>query len=93
MGELAWEEFANCVDTSPVFVSVGSTEQHGLHLPLNVDTVLTVEFTTRAAQCVNGLVAPLLPFGFKSQPESGGGRTSLGPRILTGARSDDRSEM
>lgn len=84
MGELTWEEFAEHVDTSPVFVPVGSTEQHGPHLPLNVDTVLAVEFTKRAAQRVDGLVAPPLPYGFKSQADSGGGADFTGTTNLDG---------
>jgi creatinine amidohydrolase len=84
MGDLTWEEFADRVDDSPLFVPVGSTEQHGPHLPLNVDTVLATEFSTRAAERVGGLVAPPLPYGFKSQAGSGGGPDFSGTTNLDG---------
>lgn len=84
MGELTWEEFVDAVDGGPVFVPVGSTEQHGPHLPLNVDTVLAEEFTSRAADRVDGVVAPPLPYGFKSQAASGGGADFPGTTNLDG---------
>jgi creatinine amidohydrolase len=84
MGALTWEEFADHADDSTVFVPVGSTEQHGPHLPLNVDTVIATEFARRAARRVDGLVAPALPYGFKSQAGSGGGAAFTGTTNLDG---------
>ncbi|MFB6123218.1 MAG: creatininase [Haloferacaceae archaeon] len=84
MGELTWEEFDDHVDGSVVFVPVGSTEQHGPHLPLNVDTVIATEFSRRVARRVDGLVAPPLPYGFKSQAGSGGGADFTGTTNLDG---------
>lgn len=84
MGELTWEEFADRVGDGPVFVPVGSTEQHGPHLPLNVDSTLATEFATRTAQRVDGLVAPPLPYGFRSQAGSGGGADFTGTTNLDG---------
>jgi len=84
MAELTWEEFADRTDDGPVFIPVGSTEQHGPHLPLNVDTVLATEFASRVAECVGGVVAPPLPYGFKSQAGSGGGPAFTGTTNLDG---------
>lgn len=84
MAELTWEKFADRTNDSPLFVPVGSTEQHGPHLPLNVDTVLATEFSERIAECVDGLVAPALPYGFNSQAESGGGPDFTGTTNLDG---------
>lgn len=84
MAELTWEEFANRTDDGPVFIPVGSTEQHGPHLSLNVDTVLATEFASRAAERVDGVVAPPLPYGFKSQAGSGGGPAFTGTTNLDG---------
>lgn len=84
MGELTWEEFADRVGDGPVFLPVGSTEQHGPHLPLNVDTVIATKFATRAARRVDGIVAPSLPYGFRSQPGSGGGASFTGTVNLDG---------
>lgn len=73
MDELTWETFADRIDDGPVFVPVGSTEQHGPHLPLSVDTVIATELSERTARMVGGVVAPPLSYGYPSQPESGGG--------------------
>jgi len=84
MAELTYEEFESRVTEGPVFLPVGSTEQHGPHLPLNVDTVLATELATRAARQVGGVVAPPLPYGFNSQPDSGGGVDFPGTTSLDG---------
>ncbi|MFO7547192.1 MAG: creatininase family protein [Trueperaceae bacterium] len=43
---------------------VGSTEQHGPHLPLSTDTVLAEAFVLEIAKRAGGLVLPSLPFGY-----------------------------
>lgn len=74
MAELSWPEVeARLAENPPVFLPIGATEQHGPHLPLNVDVVLPTGVAERVAREVGGLVAPTIPFGYKSQPRSGGG--------------------
>ncbi|MCE0744961.1 creatininase [Acetobacter sicerae] len=74
LAELTWPDFAARVAENPVvFLPIGATEQHGPHLPLNVDQVLPTAVAERVAEKVGGLVAPTLPYGYKSQPRSGGG--------------------
>lgn len=74
-GELAWPEAAKRIaDGAPVFLPIGATEQHGHHMSLNVDVVIPTAIAERAARRVNGLVAPTIPYGNRSQPRSGGGR-------------------
>lgn len=74
MGELSWPEFERRIaDNPPVFLAVGATEQHGPHLPLNVDVVLPTGVAERVAHELGGIVAPAIPYGYKSQPRSGGG--------------------
>ena len=48
-----------------VLVPVGSTEQHGPHLPLDTDTVIAHAVARRAADALPGppLVAPPLAYG------------------------------
>ena len=82
--ELTWEEFADRIGEGPIFIPVGSTEQHGPHLPLSVDRVIAEELSARAAWRVSGMVAPALPYGFKSQAESGGGADFTGTTNLDG---------
>ncbi len=75
LAEITWFEFERLVrEVQPVvFLPTGSTEQHGPHLPLSTDVVLPQAIAERVAECVGGLVAPAIPYGYKSQPKSGGG--------------------
>ncbi|WP_020188225.1 creatininase [Methylopila sp. 73B] len=74
MSELSWPEFeAKIAGGAPVFLPLGATEQHGPHLPLGVDVVLPTGVCERVARAVGGLVAPTIPYGYKSMPRSGGG--------------------
>ncbi len=74
MAELSWPEFeAKIAGGAPVFIPLGATEQHGPHLPLGVDVYLPTAIASRVAVEVGGIVAPTLPYGYKSQPRSGGG--------------------
>ena len=66
----------------PVIIPLGATEQHGPHLPLNVDVVLPTGVAERVATEVGGLVAPTIPYGYKSQPRSGGGQAFPGTTSL-----------
>ena len=74
MAELGWPEFeARVAGGAPVFIPLGATEQHGPHLPLGVDVYLPTAIASRVAVEVGGIVAPTIPYGYKSQPRSGGG--------------------
>lgn len=74
MAELSWPEFeVKIAAGAPVFIPLGATEQHGPHLPLGVDVYLPTGVATRVAREVGGIVAPTIPYGYKSQPRSGGG--------------------
>jgi creatinine amidohydrolase len=46
-----------------VILPVGSTEQHGAHLPLSTDSLHTVAVLQRVARKLPALVAPLIPVG------------------------------
>jgi creatinine amidohydrolase len=75
MAELSWPEFAAKVEANaPFFLPIGATEQHGPHLPLGVDVILPTGVCERVARNVGGVVAPAIPYGYKSQPRSGGGQ-------------------
>jgi len=51
MEEMTWQEVrAAAAAGLPVVLPVGSTEQHGPHLPLNTDTVLAEAFTGRIVE-------------------------------------------
>jgi creatinine amidohydrolase len=85
LASLTWAEYARRVEESAVvFVPCAATEQHGPHLPLGTDAVIAVEVARAAAKRVNGLVAPPLAYGFRSQPQTGGGEAFPGTTSIRG---------
>jgi len=83
MGEMTWPEWqARIAENAPVFLPVGSTEQHGPHMPLSCDVVLPTAVCERVARNVGGIVAPTIPYGYKSQERSGGGQSFPGTTSL-----------
>lgn len=84
MNNMTWMEFRDRIKTSPLILPVGSTEQHGPHLPLCVDTVIAEGFAIRLAKEVEGVIAPTINYGYKSQPLSGGGPLFPGTIDLNG---------
>lgn len=84
MKEMTWKEFENKKD-QVLILPIGSTEQHGPHLPLSVDTVIAEEFAKRLAEELDGVCAPALSYGYKSKPMSGGGPLFPGTIDLNGS--------
>ena len=84
MNEMTWMEFDERIKTSPLIIPIGSTEQHGPHLPLSVDNIIAEGFAIRLAKEVNGIIAPTVNYGYKSQPLSGGGPLFPGTIDLNG---------
>jgi creatinine amidohydrolase len=83
MAELSWPQWQQKIAGGAIiFIPCGATEQHGPHLPLNVDVILPTGVCERVARAVGGLVAPTLPYGYKSMPRSGGGQTFPGTTSL-----------
>ncbi|MEU6251381.1 mycofactocin biosynthesis peptidyl-dipeptidase MftE [Streptomyces sp. NPDC047043] len=67
-----------------VLVPVGSTEQHGPHLPLDTDTVIAHAVARRAADALPGppLVAPPLAYGASGEHADFPGTVSIGHEAL-----------
>jgi len=83
LAELSWPEFQRRAAANvPVLLPLGATEQHGPHMAMNVDVILPTAVCERVAQNVGGLVAPTVPYGYKSQPRSGGGEAFPGTTSL-----------
>lgn len=82
MSEMTWVDYEKRVKDSVIFLPVGATEQHGYHLPLGVDTYQIQELSRLVASEVDGIVAPAIPYGYKSQPHSGGGQIFPGTTSL-----------
>ncbi len=64
LGELTWVQAEEAFkDNRIALLPVGSTEQHGHHLPLATDYILAEEIAKRVAEQVNALVLPGIPYG------------------------------
>ena len=83
MSKMTWKEYEAKKDHVLV-LPVGSTEQHGPHLPLSVDTVIAQEIALKFAEQIDGMVAPAISYGYKSKPLSGGGPLFPGTIDLNG---------
>lgn len=84
MDRMSWVAYAERIkqEKPPVFLPVGALEQHGPHLPLGTDTLLSTSVSESVASRVNGIVAPALAYGYKSQPKCGGGQHFCGTTSL-----------
>jgi creatinine amidohydrolase len=83
MEEMTWMEVREAaLANRPVVLPVGSTEQHGPHLPLNTDCLLPVAIALEAARRVPLVVAPPIRFGAMSRALIGGGETFPGTLSL-----------
>jgi creatinine amidohydrolase len=87
MNELSWVDYRQRVerDAPTVLLPVGALEQHGPHLPLGTDALLSTAVAADAARRVGGLVAPALSYGYKSQPKCGGGNHFCGTTSVDAA--------
>ena len=87
MNELSWVDYQARIerDAPPVLLPVGALEQHGPHLPLGTDGLLSTAVAADAARRVGGLVAPGLSYGYKSQPKCGGGQHFCGTTSVDAA--------
>ena len=62
---LTWEDVKERIDSGQrtMLLPIGSTEQHGPHLPVGTDTMVAVALAEAAAEKTDVLVAPPLWFG------------------------------
>ncbi len=86
MDQMSWVHYQQRVgDGAVVFLPCGATEQHGPHLPLGTDALLSTAISADVAATMDGIVAPALAYGYKSQPKCGGGQHFCGTTSLDGA--------
>lgn len=79
---LTWEQAARRADTV-LAVPVGSTEQHGPHLPLSTDTDIAVELTrSLSARRGSVLAAPPIAYGASGEHQDFAGTLSIGAEAL-----------
>src|SRR5690242_17460674 len=85
VADLTWPEAGEHASAADALlaVPVGSTEQHGPHLPLSTDTDLAVALCAGLAGRRSGvLVAPAIPYGSSGEHAGFPGTLSIGQRAL-----------
>lgn len=83
--EMTWPEIdAEAEKGTPLIFILGAVEQHGPHLPVGVDFFIPSGVMRLAAEKTGALLAPVIPYGFKSKPASGGGEGFQGTFSLNG---------
>lgn len=75
MADMTWPEYDALIREVPVILPIGATEQHGHHLPLGADAMHATAVAEQAAELSSkgAIVAPVLSYGYKSHPRTGGG--------------------
>ena len=79
LAELTWTALP---DRPVVLVPVGSTEQHGPHLPLETDTLIATAVARRLAADLDGFVAPAVSIGASGEHQGFHGVLSIGTSAL-----------
>lgn len=82
-GETSSEELKQRISRDPVaIVPIGSTEQHGPHLPTGTDHIIAWELSKAVADRTRALLLPLLPYGFSEDHFPRAGTISLSAQTL-----------
>ena len=80
---LVWPDLAGRAQRSILVVPLGSTEQHGPHLPLGTDSAIAAALAGRlAAARPDVVVAPALPYGSAGEHAAFPGTLSIGAAAL-----------
>jgi creatinine amidohydrolase len=83
LGDAVWPDVADVAARSTLVVPLGSTEQHGPHLPLSTDTDIAVAVAEGAAALrPHVVVAPPLPYGSSGEHSGFAGTLSIGQAAL-----------
>jgi mycofactocin system creatininase family protein len=82
MRELASVTWTDLPERPLVLVPVGSTEQHGPHLPLETDTLIASNVSKRLAEALGGYVAPAISIGASGEHQGFPGVLSIGTDAL-----------
>ncbi len=82
--EMTWEEIRDHLQRDDiVLLPVGSTEQHGTHLPLGTDSLTAIGLAADVAKATGALAAPPLWYGWSPHHLAYPGTITLVPEHLT----------
>ena len=70
-------------DTCVVVIPIGSTEQHGPHMPLGTDFLTAEEFARRLGERADVIVTPTIPIGYAKYHTNFPGTLSVSEDTLT----------
>jgi creatinine amidohydrolase len=79
------ENVRSAAANSLLILPMGAIEQHGPHLPLTVDVEIPVRIASVVAERLPAYVAPVVAYGARSLPPSGGEPTLAGTIPVRGA--------
>ncbi len=79
LDETAWPGIP---DRALVIVPLGSTEQHGPHLPFDVDARIAAAVAQAAGERLGAVVAPVLAYGSSGEHQQFAGTLSIGQDAL-----------
>ncbi|HTR69054.1 MAG TPA: mycofactocin biosynthesis peptidyl-dipeptidase MftE [Mycobacteriales bacterium] len=83
LAELTWTGVAAVPPALILAVPLGSTEQHGPHLPLSTDTRIAVALCERLANArAEVMVAPAVAYGASGEHAGFAGTLSIGAEVL-----------
>jgi creatinine amidohydrolase len=87
--EIGWPDVAAYLENDDrVILPVGSTEQHGRHLPLGTDAMIPTALACQMGERTGVLVAPPLPYGMSLHHLGFPGSLSLRPETLAHVMED-----
>jgi len=81
LADLTWPDAERAAADAVLAVPMGSTEQHGPHLPLSTDTDIAVAIAGLLAR-PTVVVAPTLPFGSSGEHEEFAATVSIGQEAV-----------
>ena len=86
LADLTWPEVEARGSEMTLLVPVGSTEQHGPHLPLDTDTRIAMAIAVGATESSPDLlVAPAITYAASGEHQDFPGTLSIGTEVLTDA--------
>jgi len=83
LGPMTWPAVGEVAATTLLALPLGSTEQHGPHLPVSTDTMVAVALAERLATArADVIVAPPMPYGSSGEHAPFPGTLSIGQTAL-----------